>query len=32
MKIDAIVAADLADAASAAVQAERLGCDGIMVP
>ena len=32
MKIDAIVAADLADAASAAVRAESLGCDGIMVP
>ena len=32
MKIDAIVAADLADAASAAARAEGLGCDGIMVP
>jgi probable F420-dependent oxidoreductase len=32
MKIDAIVAADLADAASAAASAEDLGCDGIMVP
>jgi probable F420-dependent oxidoreductase len=32
MKIDAIVAVDLADAASAAATAESLGCDGIMVP
>ena len=32
MKIDAIVATDLADAASAAARAEDLGCDGIMVP
>jgi probable F420-dependent oxidoreductase len=32
MKIDAIVAADLADAALAAAAAEGLGCDGIMVP
>jgi len=32
MKIDAIVATDLADAAAAAARAEELGCDGIMVP
>ena len=32
MKIDAIVAADLAGAAAAAARAEGLGCHGIMVP
>jgi probable F420-dependent oxidoreductase len=32
MKVDAIVAVDLADAAAAAASAEDLGCDGIMVP
>src|SRR6516225_5409966 len=32
MKIDAIVATDLADAAPAAARAEALGCDGIMAP
>jgi probable F420-dependent oxidoreductase len=32
MKIDAMMAPDLADAASAAARAEDLGCDGIMVP
>jgi probable F420-dependent oxidoreductase len=32
VKIDAIVATDLADAGSAAARAEDLGCDGIMVP
>jgi probable F420-dependent oxidoreductase len=32
MKIDAIVATPLADTAGAAAHAERLGCDGIMVP
>ncbi len=32
MKIDAIVATGLADAAAEAARAEDLGCDGIMVP
>jgi probable F420-dependent oxidoreductase len=32
MKIDAIVATDLAGAESAAARAEDMGCDGIMVP
>jgi probable F420-dependent oxidoreductase len=32
MKIDAIMATDLAGAGPAAARAERLGCDGIMVP
>jgi probable F420-dependent oxidoreductase len=32
MKIDAMMAPDLAAAAAAAVRAEDLGCDGIMVP
>ena len=32
MKIDALMAPELADAASAAARAEDLGCDGIIVP
>jgi probable F420-dependent oxidoreductase len=32
VRVDAIGAVDLADAASVATKAERLGCDGVMVP